>query len=339
MSRHLKSLIMYDNWENIQPSNHPDDLRVRRVDPEHPMDFFYGKDYLGNYVLTVRGNITGKVLPKPMNLAGIDINLVKIKDGIWVLYMRLLDATQVDIFRALCLNLMSATSSLNPKQDDVGIQIILNCIKRWHDLLKARREKLLSRSQITGLFGELLFLKEFLLDRMSPVDAIMAWRGPYGDEQDFLIGSWMIEVKTQLSSSDRKLYISSVDQLDIASGPILICYQTLGIATGNDIISHSVNSLVDEIIGLFIPDHSDALDVLHLSLVEYGYMRREEYDDLQFILNERIYYNVTDEFPAIRAAILHAGVEDVRYSIKVESCKSFIVEETEIINWVFGSQT
>jgi len=326
---------MNDNWQNIRPSDHPSDLRMRRVDPEHPMDFFCGKDYQGNYVFTFRGNIEGKTLPKPTRLAGIEITLVKCENGIWELYMRLLDATQVDIFKALCSNLMSATRSLGRCQHSAGVQIILGRLQRWQELLKARKEKLLSQSEIIGLFGELLFLKEFLLKRLSPREALIAWRGPSGDEQDFLIGSWMIEVKTQLSSSDRKLHISSADQLDTISGQILICRQTLGIANDQDISAHSLNSLVDEFMNLFIPDHSDVMDMLQAILIEFGYIRREEYDDAHWMLNERAYYHVTDEFPALRTSMLPLGIEDVRYSIKVEACKSFIIEESEIVNWVF----
>jgi hypothetical protein len=327
---------MSDNWQNIRPSDHPNDIHMRRVDPEHPMDFFCGKDYQGNYIFTFRGNIAGETLPKPTQLAGIDITLVERENGIWELFMRLLDSTQVDIFKALCSNLMSATRSLNRTQDGAGIQIILKRLKRWQELLKARKEKLLSQSQIIGLFGELLFLKEFLLTRLSPMDALMAWRGPYGDEQDFLIGSWMIEVKTQLSTSDRKLHISSVDQLDITSGHILICHQTLGVASEQDISSHSLNSLVNEFIELFMPDHSDVMDMLQAILIEFGYIRREEYDDVRWMLRDRIYYHVTDEFPALRATMLPTGVEDVKYSIKIEACTSFIIEESEIISWMFG---
>jgi hypothetical protein len=232
---------------------------------------------------------------------------------------------------------MSATRSLNRNQDSDGIQIILTRLQRWQELLKARNEKLLSKSQIIGLFGELLFIKEILCRRLSPMDAITAWRGPYGDEQDFLVGNWMIEIKTQLSSSDRKLQITSVDQLDISSGKIMICHQALGVADAKDNSAHSLNTLVDEIMGIFFPDHSDVVDMLQAILIEFGYIHREEYDDSRWILNERVYYDVKEEFPALRASMLPIGIEDVRYSIKVESCSSFIVAESEIISWVFGS--
>lgn len=326
---------MSDNWQNIRPSDHPNDIRMRRVDPAHPLDFFYGKDYQGNYIFTFRGKMAGETLPKPIRLAGIDITLVECEDGIWELFMRLLNSTDVDIFKALCSNLMSATRSLKRCQDGAGIQIILNRLKHWQELLKARKEKLLSQNQIIGLFGELLFLKEFILTRLSPMDALMAWRGPYGDEQDFLIGNWMIEVKTQLSSSDRKLHISSVDQLDIGSGQILICYQTLGIEGDKDITAHTLNSLIDELMVFFNPEHSEVADMLQAILIEFGYMRREEYDDVKWMLHERVFYHVTDEFPALRATMMPTGVEDVRYSIKVEACTPFVIEENEVTSWVF----
>lgn len=328
---------MSDNWQNIRPSDHPADIHMRRVDPEHPLDFFCGKDYLGNYIFTFRGKIAGETLPKPTRLAGIDITLLECEHGIWELYMRLLDASQADIFKALCSNLMSATRSLNRNQVSAGIQIILTRIQRWQELLKTRKEKLLTKSQIIGLFGELLFLKDLLLEKMSPAAAVTAWRGPYGDEQDFLVGNWMVEIKTQLSSSDRKLQIASVDQLDISSGKIMICHQTLGVADAKDNSAYSLNTLVDEIMGAFIPDYSDVADMLQAVLIEFGYIHREEYDDSRWKLNERVYYNVTEEFPALRASMLPIGIEEVRYSIKVESCSSFIVAESEIISWVFGS--
>jgi hypothetical protein len=46
---------------------------------------------------------------------------------------------------------------------------------------------------------------------------ISAWRGPFGDEQDFVHGEWIIEIKTQLNTADERMQISSEAQLDTSS--------------------------------------------------------------------------------------------------------------------------
>jgi hypothetical protein len=46
---------------------------------------------------------------------------------------------------------------------------------------------------------------------------ISAWRGPFGDEQDFVHGEWIIEIKTQLNTADQRMQISSEAQLDTSS--------------------------------------------------------------------------------------------------------------------------
>lgn len=326
---------MTDQWEDMGPADRPDELRIRRVDTQHPLDFYYGKDSTGRYVFIYKGRITGSEIPVLPKLAGIGISLTSIEPGCINLQLQLPDSGQADIFKALCTNLMSATRSLDAKSGSEGIGIILARLYRWHELLKTGREKLLSQSQITGLCGELMVLRDLFLPRIAPFDAITAWRGPYGDEQDFLYKSKMIEVKTQLNSSDRKLQISSVDQLDTVSGEIFVCHQTLGGGEEGGQGCFSLNTLVDELLEILKKMSPAAADVLYAALIEYGYARRSEYDERYYILSTRNYFKVTEEFPALRASSVPVGVTDVRYSILLEACRPFEVEEKIVIQSLF----
>jgi len=66
--------------------------------------------------------------------------------------------------------------------------------------VEARRDQILTRQQIIGLIGELLFLRDIIMQAIGN-RGDFCWRGPFGDEQDFVYGEWIFEVKTQLSTA------------------------------------------------------------------------------------------------------------------------------------------
>jgi hypothetical protein len=319
---------MPENWDRFKKSDAPEELRLRRADPEHPLDFFYGKDFQGNYVFTFRCRITGDVPQQPQQLAGIDIRLYSWGEGELELQLRLLDAAQADIFKALCENLMSATRRLGREQQRAGIDTIIHRLLRWQELLKARKEKILTRSQVLGLWGELLVFTDMFLKNLSPLEALSSWRGPFGDEQDFIFANLLTEVKTQLSSSDRKIQISSSEQLDTVSGIIVICYQIVSPVANTDPNAMSLNCLIDKVVKIINAEGS-ALDILQSILIEFGYMHRSEYDEEKWILNERRFYLVGEGFPAIKASELPSGINDVRYSIKTDAISGYVMTEAQ----------
>lgn len=326
---------MPENWDDFKRSDHPSELRVRRVNPRHPMDFFYGKDFHGNYVFTLRGRITGELPIQPKQLAGLDIVLDSWGEGEFELRLRLIDSAQVDIFKALCANLMSATEKLQRGQHRAGLETTLRRLARWQELLRSRMEDILSRSQIIGLWGELLFLMDLFLGHLSPHEALSSWRGPFGDEQDFILGAWLVEIKTQLSSSDRNIQISSAEQLDTMSGQIVLCHQIIGPAVQEVPQAMSLNDLVENVSRKMGKDTA-AIDVLRSILIEFGYVKRSEYDSEKWVLNERRYYQVGEGFPAIKASGLVSGITEVKYSIRTESISDFLVAEDQFTGDVFG---
>ena len=164
-----------------------------------------GRDHEGNYIFSFKGKFAERGLIELPKLATLAITLEHREDDLWEFSIRLLEKSHLDIFRALCADLMTATNQLRRSDDHAGVEIMLARLRRWRELLKVRRDKRLSDAQVIGLFGELLLLRDIFLKNLPPLEAVAAWRGPHGDEQDFLFGDWLIELKTQLSSADSKL--------------------------------------------------------------------------------------------------------------------------------------
>jgi hypothetical protein len=183
--------------------------------------------------------------------------------------------------------------------------------------------------------GELLFLRDRALPAIGD-SAISAWRGPYGDEQDFVHAQWIFEIKTQLSTSDQRIYISSESQLDTTSGNIALCYQTLGPSSLDDLNSRSLNDIVDEIKGLLGAQNSSAILQFELALIELNYRKRPEYDELRWVLASRRAYVVGNEFPRITPSNIPVGVEKVTYHIRLEACQPFEVDLETLMERAFG---
>lgn len=326
---------MPDHWDAISPSKDAAKIHLRRADPEHPLDLFRGKDHQGNYIFAFKATMRETQPIKLPKLASLAISLQDQGDGLWDFEIRLLDKSQIDIFRALCADLMTATRQLRRSDDQAGIDIILARLRRWRELLKNRRDKRLTESQIIGLFGEILLLRDIFLRRLPACDAVAAWRGPHGDEQDFLVGDCLIELKTQLSSADSKLQISSENQLDSQSGHIWICHQKLGIGGAATASARTLNSLIAEVDELLGANDTGARDRFLATLIEFGYAKLQDYDTDHWVLNERNYFSVEEGFPRITGSDLPAGVGAVQYSITLESCVPFRISENHVSERMF----
>ena len=325
-----------DPWEEISRPPEPDTVALRHADPEHPLNFYRGKDYQGNIIFRFIGQFTldrGTKLPK---LAGIDVSSEQLDDGKSQLTLGLISGGDEDIFRALCSNLMEATANVPPDNDQAAVEVVLARLKRWRDLLKTRREKLLSKSDQIGLFGELIFLRDLFIKHLGAREALSAWRGPRSDEQDFLYGNWLMEVKSQMSSSDRKIHVSSQDQLDPVSGEIILCHQTLGVSSETDQNAWTLKGLVQEIREIASNTDPYAGELLEGNLIEVGYADHEDYDRDFLLLNQRLFFRVDGAFPRIVAADIRPGVEDVRYSIRIEECAGWELAESDVTDRVFS---
>jgi len=324
-----------DLWEEIETPSSPDTLMVRRADPDHPHNFFRGKDHRGYYLLQYRGKFNkddSLSLPK---LAGINITIEPVGEENFQLTLFLNDGSQNDIFRALCANLMEATVEIPLNKDRLVVEIIIKRLERWQNLLKRSLDKILSNSEQIGLFGEILLLRDQFLSALNSADAVASWRGPHDDEQDFLFSGWLVEVKTQMSSSDRKLIISSQDQLDSTSGNIIVCHQTLGQSSEDDQNSYTLLGLIKQVEGMLLDSDSYALDLFHANLILAGYIERDEYDKDNLILNGRSFFEIREGFPRIVASDLIEGVGDVHYTVRIDACSSYEISEQEFDQLVF----
>jgi hypothetical protein len=205
----------------------------------------------------------------------------------------------------------------NPGADFVGRRLI-----SWRRLLEEGKGSLLTPSEVRGLFGELWLLDRYFLGKLGTLDAVSAWAGPFGADQDFQTADEVCEVKTiQLDAS--AVSISSEMQLYSATRALTLIVLSLSESRDGEAIS--LNDLVAELRKKLI-NEPDARDALDDRLAAAGYLVRDEYNAPAFRVSDSKAFLVNKDFPRIIPASIPSGVLAVHYQIMLAACEPYEIE-------------
>lgn len=285
-----------------------------RVDASHPLNLYIGKDYQFRNTLLF---ISDK---KPFVVSStriMDINVNKRGDDRWALTFSVLSNTYLDVFCCFCDDIIESSRKLNSQ--DEGTDFICERYLKWQQLLKKQGDRLLSKSEVKGLIGELFFLKTSLSDKYGLDNSIRAWVGAEYADQDFIFEDTWYEVKSTVSGS-KSVSISPVSQLDVnRNGNLVIIY--LDKTSEIDKNRLTLNNIVDEI--------ENSINSLELKLqfksklVGMGYYYHIDYDKFNFKYTRLDSYIVDDCFPCLRRVHLPCSVSDASYELIIEQISQF----------------
>jgi hypothetical protein len=318
---------MLSEWQEIVPPALPGTCNVLRADGSHPLDFWIGRDHRGRYVFQLEADWPEEAVGDLPKMSALSCEVEPVSEVRSRLVLVLDHAADFRNFALMCSSLMLATADLETTQSRQGMARAIEELHRWQEMLRRRAERLLTKSERIGLVGELLFLRDVLAERFGWGPAVKCWNGPGGHEQDFVVAGTIFEVKTQIVTADRRIRISSEDQLDPVQGRILLVNQGIAPVPPAEPAARTLNSLVREIRDAVAPGGAGAPEVLEIALLDARYEERPEYDEESWVLVDRQYFEVRDEFPRIERADLRAGVEQVTYSIRVSDCADYTVAE------------
>ena len=289
----------------------------RRVDEEHPLDIYLGKDASARTSLL----LISKSVPMQIyssHLFGIAIG--KRTDGSWALSFSLLDNQYQDMFFHFCDDIINSTRDVKDKSQ--GTTFVCLRYLKWQEMLKKNSSGLLSFSEIKGLIGELVFLKEFLFGKYGKNIALQSWIGPDKADQDFVCADSWYETKATVSGAST-IKISSIEQLDtITDGELVVVYlDKTSYANPNRI---TLNGIVDEIEKSL--DNGEQRQLLRDILIRQGYVHRNEYDEHGFVCTLINRYAVTQSFPALRKKDIPAAIANSNYLLSLSAIQDFLKE-------------
>ncbi|MBS7847384.1 PD-(D/E)XK motif protein [Pseudomonas fluorescens] len=303
-------------WQSIKLES--SQSAFKRFDAVHPLDFYLGLDSEDRNLLLF---VTTEEPPNQSDMRAVRLKKIPRDDGRWSLLLILEDSRLAELFALLCEDLIEHSRHIGKHSP---LSFVLKRLNSWRYFFERPESILLTLNEIRGLCGELACL-DLLIDKIGSIEAVTAWVGPAGADQDFQFGLSAWEVKTVRPGAEAVI-IASERQLDGLDKTVDLYVVELSDASSNSIDGFNLNSQISKLRNRLESDY-EALSDFNNRLVSAGYVQHRKYDDLVFQLRGFTRYAVLDGFPHLRKAALPIGVVNVSYELELGACVCYITEQ------------
>jgi hypothetical protein len=267
------------------------------------------------------------------NSKGFQFNVQIIGDEIHEDYASIIltasKADYNDLFLSMADDLFFRLNDLENRKEIVST--FLNRVLLWQSFFEKQGLEGLSEDAQKGLYGELFFLKKYILPGFPRETPLRYWLGSKNRQHDFQFGALAVEVKTTASKQHQKLQISSEQQLDETRiKELFLFYLSVSLVQHSE---HTLPALIHDIREVLGGDRS-ALDLFNSILIERGYLDIQVslYDTTGYSLRSSGFFLINGDFPRIKENELRRGVGDVKYSIEVDTCSPYTISENEFVD-------
>lgn len=331
--------VTEEEWQELEaPQGAPGRSRLR-LHPEAPLDVFLSVTHPGHQrMLVLRTDAhsadhivrsVGK-LPKA---AGFEMHLSAVSRLEYELQVILTANELREVFNPLVSDVADTVRSA--PEAAAALTAAVDRFERWQDLLRAVSRDGLGPEARRGLVGELLVLRDHLLSVLDPTEAVEAWTGPSGANQDFQMPGVAIETKASTAKRPRGIRVTSERQLDDTGTPALLLALTL-LDERRGGTGASLNRLVNEIRErLTSPAVRARLDG---RLIQVGYLpgQHELYDEPRYTLRDLRFWHVREDFPRIVESDLPDGVGECSYHVSTSGLDRFRATADEVTELIKG---
>ena len=228
-----------------------------------------------------------------------------------------------DLFDDLILSIYSKIYNIsNPEEYS---ELFTRHFFKWSSFFENKRNEGLTKDQVKGLIGELIYLKDLLLNSEDNIDdVLLSWRGPYDEGHDFVFDFKDYEIKT-IDKSKNNVRISSEYQLESEKGKKLeLVVITVEVDIENGI---SLKKIINEIKSLVLDkfgDNSIFINAIAQKGLTIGDL--EQYEIYSYTPIEEISYDsANDNFPKLTRTTIPEQINKLNYSIRLNLLEEFII--------------
>jgi hypothetical protein len=285
-----------------------------RINPSHIIDLYVGHDDQGRYAIKYRGSFKPESGIK--SVAGIAVNQFKNED-FNTLQFSLMYNENKELFFTFCEDIFETTRSIADNRN--AYKTILNRYYSWKKMFSTPK-KLLSESEIMGLIGELLFLRDYLFEKYGKGEALSGWSGQELTHKDFSYNDVWYEVKAIHSGKD-SVKISSLEQLQSTNNGELVVFSLEKMSASYDGIK--INNLALEILNSL---DMDALKDVFLSAIMYQeFTFDESYNEFVYDLISMNRYSVNSEFPKLTRNDVNDAIIKAQYDLSLAILNNYLI--------------
>lgn len=303
---------LFEKWNGITPYSGGFLL----VSEDHPLAFHIGIQGENEKVFVVLN--TGKVNGIASSKA-VSAENIQVENGSYALRFSLRYHSLDELFVKLCWDLM-----VSSKDAEDPLKQFVDQYAKWQRLLQRVNDSILPTSIQKGLIGELLFMNE-RAQKEGIENALSAWVGPEGADQDFDFSTYWAEVKSTTIAGNT-VTISSLQQLDRSEKGYLTVY-FMDKTTSHSQSIVTLDSAVSAIESILESNRQKEIFACKLARVGFQDKDREKYKEYRFRLMNREIYAVKEGFPRLTKGIVPAEITDARYELNLAAIASFSTQE------------
>ncbi len=240
------------------------------------------------------------------------------KDTYWTCF-DLLQEDAKSVFYTFCENMVSAVA--NVKIERQALEVLKKRFTMWKNMFKQMSCEEASREVIQGLFGELYFLKNFMLESYSPNEAVGGWAGADAKSKDYSIHNEWFEIKT-IGANSNKIHISSLNQLSSPVKGHLVVIKVEEMSEEYEGEDSSIHILISSILSR-IQDETTEEQVLN-KIQSVVKNITDKVLNSKYVVRSVSFYLVDDKFPRLTETnIPYEEIEDVSYCLNVNVLKKY----------------
>lgn len=285
-----------------------------RINPSHIIDLYVGHDEQGRYAIKYRGNFKPESGIK--SVAGIAVNQFKNED-FNTLQFSLMYNDNKELFFTFCEDIIETTRSIADNRN--AYKTILDRYYSWKKMFSTPK-KLLSESEIMGLIGELLFLRDYLFEKYGKGEALSSWSGQELTHKDFSYNDIWYEVKAIHSGKD-SVKISSLEQLQSINEGELVVFSLEKMSASYDGIK--INTLALEILNSL--DLDVRKDLFLSAIMSQGFTFDESYDEYVYEFVSMSRYLVNSDFPKLTRNDVNEAIIKAQYDLSLAILNNHLI--------------
>lgn len=285
-----------------------------RINPSHIIDLYVGHDEQGRYAIKYRGDFKPESSIK--SVAGIAVNQFK-NENFNTLQFSLINNDNKELFFTFCEDIIQATRSIADKRN--AYKKIIDRYYSWKKLFSTSK-KLLSESEILGLIGELLFLRDYLFEQYGKTEALSSWSGQQLTHKDFSYNDIWYEVKAIHTGKD-SVKISSLEQLQSTNDGELVVFSLEKMSASYDGIK--INKLALEILNSLELD--ERKDLFLSAIMSQGFTFDECYDEFVYEFVSMTRYLVNSDFPKLTRNDVNDAIIKAQYDLSLAILNNHLI--------------
>ena len=277
---------------------------------------YYGLSKDGNYRIAF---LSSSVAPKIESTKMLRVTQGEEAANTYWTCFDLLQHDAKKVFFTFCANLIDAVTDIYDEQK--ALCALKKRYITWKTMFRRDSSNKLSREVLQGLFGELYFMKKYMLDRFGAAVAVQAWSGPDFKSKDYAVDTEWFEVKT-VGANTTTVHISSLAQLSSNHDGHLIVVKAEAMS---DQFSNGESSIEELFKYIFAQINDETAEGIFLSkLSAFGFDSSDESFMSKFDVKSMTSYKVSGDFPRLTEKdITRPEICDVSYSLIINSLKDY----------------